>query len=108
MDSIYQTIGRRLREQRTLRGMTQRELAEKCNLSVAFLSYLETGRRKGSLQTYATLAEALDLGLDQLFKTRASKKKPTLYQDPRPSLVGLSTAEAQAVQQLIRTLRRRR
>lgn len=108
MESIYQFVGKRLRERRLQLGLSQKALAEKADISVAFLSFIETGRRKGSLQTYADLAQGLELSLDQLFKAASGRGKHR-YEDPAPdSLVGLSVAESSAVKQLIQTLRRGR
>lgn len=108
MESIYQFVGKRLRERRLQVGLSQKALAEKADISVAFLSFLETGRRKGSLQTYADLARSLDLGLDQLFKSPGGHGRHR-YQDPAPgALTGLSVAESSAVKQLVQTLRRNR
>jgi transcriptional regulator with XRE-family HTH domain len=108
MDSIYQFVGQRLRERRLQLELTQKSLAEKADISVAFLSFLETGHRKGSLQTYADLAHCLGLSLEQLFKTAPSRGKHR-YQDPPPAaFAGLSVSESAAVEQLVKALRRKR
>src|SRR5437764_257210 len=104
MDSIYSKVGMRVRELRLSHGMTQQDLAEKAGISVSFLSFLEKGDRKGSLQTYYDLARAFSLELGELFKEGAPgpKKKPSLEPTPFPDL---SVAESQAVYQLVKTLR---
>lgn len=55
-----------LRVLREYRGMTQLELAEKTALSQAQISQMESGARKGSLKNWKTLAEALDVDVDDL------------------------------------------
>ena len=51
---------------RNFRKMTQQELAEKAGISVPYLSQLETGKRKGSLEALNAIARALGVALDDL------------------------------------------
>lgn len=48
-----------LREARQSAGLTQEDLAERAEVSVRFISMLETGRRQPSLSALAALAEGL-------------------------------------------------
>ena len=72
MEDIYLKVGRKLKEYRAKRAQTQAVIAEKAGISVAFLSFLENGRKKGSLESYDKLARALGVGLDVLFKNTPS------------------------------------
>ena len=49
------------------RGLTQRALAERANLSPSMLNEIERGKRSPSLATARAIATALRLGLDDLF-----------------------------------------
>jgi len=49
-----------------MRGMTQADLARATGLTPAFLSQLASGKRKGSLRTWKTIAAALDMPLDEV------------------------------------------
>lgn len=51
---------------RTHRGLTVRQLAERCGLSQAYLSQIEAGKRAGSAATLAAVAAALGIGVDDL------------------------------------------
>ena len=51
---------------REYRGLTQKELAKVAEISVPYLSQIETGKRTGSTAVLANLAEALDLTLDDI------------------------------------------
>jgi len=68
MEEIYIRVGRKLKEYRARRAQTQAVIAEKAGISIAFLSFLENGRKKGSLESYDKLARALGIGLDRLFR----------------------------------------
>jgi transcriptional regulator with XRE-family HTH domain len=47
-----------------MRGLSQQETAHIAGISVPYLSQLETGRRKGSLDALSALAKALNMPLD--------------------------------------------
>ena len=51
---------------REYRGLTQKKLADAAGISVPYLSQLETGKRKGSLEVYSAIAAALDVTLDDI------------------------------------------
>jgi DNA-binding XRE family transcriptional regulator len=51
---------------RVYRGLAQAELAERAGVSIPYLSQLETGKRKGSLEVLNKISRALDLSLDDL------------------------------------------
>lgn len=55
-----------IRVWREYRGLSQRELAEKTGISVPYLSQLEKGKRKGSLDVLAAIAHALNVGLEDV------------------------------------------
>ena len=51
---------------RKYRGLTQQELAEAAGISAAYLSQIETGKRKGKTAVLQALARALKLDLDDV------------------------------------------
>jgi transcriptional regulator with XRE-family HTH domain len=48
--------------------MTQEDLSERARISVSFLSMIERGERSPHLETLAAIAEALDVGVADLFQ----------------------------------------
>lgn len=56
-----------LREIRKSKGMTQQELADKSNLSLPFISFIETGNRIPSLESLITILEVFDMSLSDFF-----------------------------------------
>ena len=64
---VAQKLGQRICELRRERSYTQRELAERADISVSFLSMIERAERVPHLQTLASIASALDVTLSQLF-----------------------------------------
>ena len=55
-----------IRVWREYRGLTQRELAEVAEISVPYLSQLESGKRNGTTEVLSAIAKALDLDLDDV------------------------------------------
>jgi len=51
---------------REYRGLSQSQLAKAAGISIAYLSQLETGRRKGSTEVLSALAKILELSLDDV------------------------------------------
>lgn len=59
-------FGKRLREVRLARGLTQSQLAERCGTSIAAISHIERGTKVPTLTTLVRLADALDCRVTKL------------------------------------------
>lgn len=57
-----------LRVWREHRQLTQQELAERAGISKPYLSQLEAGKRAGTTEVLARLAEALNLTIDDIVR----------------------------------------
>ena len=66
MNINYQLIGKRIKVRREQIQMTQMELAEITDLSVPYISYIETGKKKLSLGTLIRIANALSISPNEL------------------------------------------
>lgn len=62
----YVDLGKRVRKQRQLIGLTQQELAERIGVSTSFVGHVERGTRKASLETLVALSNALGVSVDYL------------------------------------------
>lgn len=62
----YRFIGKMVKASRLMRHLTQAELAEKTDLSDVFISYIETGARRASLDTMIKIASTLNILIDSL------------------------------------------
>ena len=61
-------VGRRLREERRRRGLSQSEVSQSAGITQASLSNYETGKRELPLSTVLNLAAALDVSLGDLME----------------------------------------
>ena len=64
----YVDMGKRVRKQRQLIGLTQQELAERIGVSTSFVGHVERGTRKASLETVINIANALGVSADTLLQ----------------------------------------
>lgn len=60
------SFGKRLRELREERGLTQRELAGLLNLNQSTIAFYETDKKQPSQDTLARLADLFDVSVDYL------------------------------------------
>lgn len=65
-DVNYKLIGQRIKELRKEKSVSQMELAEKADLAVQYISNVETCTRKASLAALVSIANALNVGMDDL------------------------------------------
>lgn len=64
---LLKAFGRGLAAVRKSKGLTQRQLAEKVDMSVVTIAYLETGERWAKITTLEKLAKNLGVRIADLF-----------------------------------------
>jgi len=105
MNINYKLIGNKVKAYRTNLNMSQMVLAEKTNLSVPFISYIETGKKRISLDTLIALSNALGVTPNELLSDfisyedreldfKLSKTLDDLTPREQRLLVGITTAIA--------------
>ena len=81
MDLDYTIIGERLKKARLAKNFTQEQLAEKIDVSVAFLSRAERGDVKINLHRISQLCNILDISIGQVLTGTVSNSKDYLLED---------------------------
>jgi len=61
-------VGKRIKELRVLKEISQIELAEKCGFERTNMSRIESGRTNPTLSTLYKISQALGVSLDELVK----------------------------------------
>ena len=79
MSVNFKLIGRRIREVRTERGISQADLAERSKTTAQYLSQIENGKKQASLQVLLSVAEVLEVSLNELL-TGNQVNNPVEYQ----------------------------
>ncbi len=62
----FKRIGRRVKEIRKMRGLSQAELAEQIDVSVTYISHIETASKQASLSALSLIANVLGVTVDTL------------------------------------------
>ena len=70
-------LGARLREVRLKSGLSLRSVARELGVSPSFVSQLENDRSRPSVGTLYSLAQLLDVSMDQLFETAEAPGGPS-------------------------------
>ena len=65
-EKLLSAIGKRIYDVRKLHGLSQAELAEKADLSVVYISNIESGKKNFSVDVLIRLCVALDISSDFL------------------------------------------
>jgi transcriptional regulator with XRE-family HTH domain len=65
---LRQRLGKRIRELRKERGMSQEAFADKCGYTRAYMSRIETGTARLSIDAIEVLSAALRMPLSDIFK----------------------------------------
>ncbi|HYF75400.1 MAG TPA: XRE family transcriptional regulator [Candidatus Nitrosocosmicus sp.] len=74
---MHKEIGEKINELRSSKGMTLKELGDKANLSVSFLSQAERGLTSITINSLKKIAEALDVDMNNFF-TPPKSHRPTI------------------------------
>lgn len=96
-----ENIGRRMKEARIKRGLTQEQLAEKIDITTVYLSELERGIKLPSLTVFVGIAEALHISTDSLLRDELETGKEYIYDDLTKKLEHLSPKQRVAVADIV-------
>jgi len=78
MNINYKLIGKKIRYYRIKQNISQMELAERSDLSVPYISYVETGKKKVSLSAIIMIADALSVTPNHLLTDYISQSDITV------------------------------
>lgn len=65
--TLHIKVGKRIQKLRELQGLSQQDLAAKCNFEKSNMSRLEAGRVNSTLSTIEKVAKALNVDVVELF-----------------------------------------
>lgn len=71
---LYILVGKKIKEIREKRGMTQQELSDLCNFEKSNVSRIEAGRTNLTLKSLFFISRALDVQLKDLFEDISNHK----------------------------------
>ena len=101
----YQGIGIRIRRLRKTKGLTQQMLAELSNQEPSNISHIERGATKLSLPTLVSIANALDVTVDELLCDSLTASRSVFEHEAVQLLADCSHRELKIITQTMRTLK---
>ncbi|MEK3915306.1 helix-turn-helix domain-containing protein [Paenibacillus sp. FSL H7-0331] len=75
MSNLKVIIGEKIRDQRKIKGLTQKELSQKANVQHTYLGDVERGVRNISIESLEKIMEALSIEPTDLFEYKAIEYK---------------------------------
>ncbi len=69
-NSLHIKIGKKIKEIRELKGISQQVLAAKCNFEKSNLSRLEAGKVNSTISTLEKVSKALEIDIVELFTSK--------------------------------------
>ena len=94
MDVNYHFIGKRIRRFRLSRNISQEELALRINTSASYISNIERGKKRASLETLFAISEVLGVTVNDLIYN-STKRMPETKTREHMELLSLCTPEDQ-------------
>ena len=89
----FKLIGRRIKEIRKCRHVTQAILAERIDKSVPYISHIETATKQASLTTLVLIANALDVTVDTFLDGNQVNDKKEHLSEAARLLEGCNSCE---------------
>jgi putative transcriptional regulator len=92
--------GKKMKDLRKLAGKTQTEVSRDLGITEGFLSFLESGSKTGSLDTYISIANYFNFPLSDLFDQEKEVKQNAFI------LGGLTSKQLKLIKDLIAEFKR--
>ena len=101
----YELIGKRIKENRQRRNLTQEMLAELVEMSHGYMSLIETGRKKARLETLLSISKALNVTLDELLTGNQIVLDTDYNREISELMSGCNEYERRMMFEIMRTVR---
>lgn len=105
MENARKELGKKIREIRKIKGLTQEELGEKANLNYKFVGELERGKVNISLDSLVRISNALEVYIGDLFRKKEEPILKITVKEKSP-LSKFSSQDLQLIKKALRLLNR--
>ena len=102
MSVDYKLIGSRIKSERKKQNMTQERLAEKLGVSVGYISQVERGITKTSLDLLGTISDILCCDISDFIKASSQSSKDYMSEEFSKNYCRLQPRERRIVDNMIR------
>lgn len=98
-------IGIRIQLARKAAGMSQADLAEKLDISVAHMSSIETGRANFSVEILMGITEVLHVSADSLLRTNIPEVSAIYAREIDALLSGCTSSEIESIMAMMQQMK---
>lgn len=102
----YAAIGQNIRTIRKARNLSQEQLAEKIWISTTHMSHIETGSTKLSLAVLVDIADALQVGTDELLSTQPFLDKNYIKDEIHAMIQSCTSAQSRVLLDLMKAAKK--
>ena len=103
----YTIIGQRLKKARKAKKMTQEELSEKLDVSIAFLSRIERGNSQVNLKRLVQICEILEVSPGEILNGVSSKSSQYLDSEFASLLKDCSSEQQKLIYDIAKVVARK-
>ena len=96
-----EALGKRIREARKQKSLTQQQLAEALGITDVYVSEIERGNKMPSIPLFIAIVEALDISADYLLRDNISSGKSYIYNEFTERLDKLTPKQRKAALELL-------
>lgn len=100
----YNIIGERLKKARTDKGLTQEKLAEKLDVSIAFLSRIERGSSHISLKRLSQICDILEISEGSILNGSSNNSNTYLSSEFNKLLKDMSPDKQKLIYKIIKVI----
>lgn len=101
----FRLIGKRVRELRKSKRLSQIELAELADVSETYISYIECGKKKASLSILVSIANVLDVSMDELLVGNQINKRYDYQTEIHELIAGCNRYEQRIIFEMMLSLK---
>jgi len=94
-------LGKKIREARLNKKLTQQKLAEKAQIGEMYLGEIERGTKMPSLRIFIQLIEALDISADFILRDELSTGEKYIYDELTEKLKDLTPKQRKTASDLL-------
>lgn len=105
-DLDFRKIGTRIQKYRLERNMTQEDLAEMIDSSQKYLSTVESGKHRLSLDSIITISKALGVSINKLIADFDDSSDENNLQDILNEIRGMSALQLEMLRDIIKVLKK--
>ncbi len=101
MNIDYNLIGSRIKEERRKNGMTQEELAERLEVSIGYISQVERGITKISLDLLGLISRIFNVDVASFITESSVKQNDYMYGELHNRILRLSAKQRKLLDEFI-------